>query len=814
MPGELQQQGGGERPAPSEQDKALAADWLKRIETALARPQTKEAFKRFEHNRKLLRGIDPRNQDKRIRSNLYFANLATMRPQVYAKDPEYAVTPTKAVPEERLQAIERFASTAETLLHEMLVKRAKLKKRAKRLLTSNYTTAVGWWKLSWQESPATDPLIIGRVHDTQDNLQQLKVERDQLADPTPGQKPELLQAKTQQTIEGLQGQAETKVVRALALDFVLSEDVVLLDDSIREISDYDRAGALAHRVWMTREQYRKTFGYDCAKGKGYTEIGGQAQPTATTKKDELLCVWEIWDQTSTRVFTVCDGEEGFCKAPFTPNWTGQRWYPLFLCTFNDVDGALYPPSDVELTEPLVREYNESRDDLVKDRRDARSFTVVRKGGSLTEEDVKNIRNRQGNDVIAVEGVGGQPIANDIQGIELGKIDPKVYDTAPARADMEMIVGGGDAARGAVLQAKTATEAEILSQGLRGRSAERQDTMEDLLTEVGTCALQMMLRKMSLEEVQRIAGPDAVWPSLTAEEVFDLVTVEVRGGSTGKPDRLQEQDRWTKLLPVIEKTVERVADLYSRGQMKLAQALIELLRETLRRFDERIDVEQYLPPAPEGEGQDPELTQQENQQLKQQMQELMAAHQELQAKHEKGMLSAATSVATSQNPQAAISGLKQAMTVLQGGELPAPMEAQEDPRLAELATELQAKEAELEQLRADFTAQMAKVQADADAKVLVGKHAADVDAQARVAIETYKADKQAEAQMATVQAQTDGTAQIGQLAELLGATQQQVAQLVEKSSAPKPKQKVVHKRDPQTNRLVSSHLVDEEPAGQE
>ena len=47
---------------------------------------------------------------------------------------------------------------------------ANLKKRAKRLLTSAYTTSVGWWKCCWQEAENADPQIENRIKDTQDNL--------------------------------------------------------------------------------------------------------------------------------------------------------------------------------------------------------------------------------------------------------------------------------------------------------------------------------------------------------------------------------------------------------------------------------------------------------------------------------------------------------------------------------------------------------------------------------------------------------------------------------------------------------------------
>ncbi len=631
----------------SEPDKALAKDWLKRIEEAKARH--KDQFATFEVNRKLLRGID--KDGKRIPANLYFANLATMRPQVYAKDPEYSVSPNKGVAQGQLQITKKFGATAEAVIDHELVKGANLKKRAKRLLTSAYTTSVGWWKCCWQEDKTTDPQIENQIKDTQDNLLRLQSLRDQINDPDAGRNEDLQIAQLQQTLMGLQTQAEVSVSRGLTLDFVMSEDILSLDASVREFGDYLRSSAIAHRVWFTRDKYTAAFGYASTKAKSYTEKAGLITGDASVgdTKQDLLCVYEVWDQESNRVFTVCDGEEGFCKEPFSPDWTGKRWFPFFGLAFNEIEGSFYPLSDIELTQPQVEEINETARDFKQDRKDARPVNIIRKGGALTEDDVQRIRNRSGTDIIMVEGVGGQAISNDIYIGALAQLKPEVYDTSQARSFMEQIVGGGDANRGSVLKAKTATEAEILNQGLRSRSGERQDTMEDLLTELGIYALQILLRKLSLQEVQQIAGEDAVWPDLTAEQVFDQITLEVRGGSTGKPNELQEQDRWTKLLPVIEKTIEQVSKLRETGQEPLAQTLIELTRETLRRFDERIDIEEFLPPA-SAEGQpDPAKLMQENLMLKQQLQAQSLELKEAKEETEKGMISAAASIATSLNP---------------------------------------------------------------------------------------------------------------------------------------------------------------------
>jgi hypothetical protein len=45
---------------------------------------------------------------------------------------------------------------------------------------------------------------------------------------------------------------------------------------------------------------------------------------------------------------------------------------------------------------------------------------------------------------------------------------------------------------------------------------------------------------------------------------------------------------------------KVAELRMANQEQASQAVIELVRETLRRFDERIDIDRFLPAAKEGE----------------------------------------------------------------------------------------------------------------------------------------------------------------------------------------------------------------------
>ena len=63
---------------------------------------------------------------------------------------------------------------------------------------------------------------------------------------------------------------------------------------------------------------------------------------------------------------------------------------------------------------------------------------------------------------------------------------------------------------------------------------------------------------------------------------------------------------------------------------MAESMMKLMEETLRRFDERIDIESFMPPKKE-EGQEPQISpevQQQMQQVQQQMQALQQENEQL------------------------------------------------------------------------------------------------------------------------------------------------------------------------------------------
>lgn len=623
-----------ERPEPGEQEKALVADLWKRIKAARKKQETR--FKNYEQFRNYTAGMTSNvaaaagnsPMDGLVRTNLIFSTISTMLPQVYARNPDISVSPSEGVPPAQYKVFKKFSKTLECVVSRVLVKDGFLKKRMKQAVQAAMICEIGWVKLSFQESSVEDPLIKARISDIQDNLKNLDSLRQELL--SDGKDPDLLKAKLEEQVKSLEAKVEVSVAEGIVLDKLLSEHMLILDDSITEFHSIDQAGALAQELWFTEDQYKTALGYAPSSGATRYQEPKAGAATGTTSADNTTCfyrVYEVWSRTDNRRYTLCEGELGFCRPPVTPTRVGERWYPYFPLGFNFIDGRLYPLSDVVLIKNLQDEYEVTRSNFAEHRRLNVPVRVVRKGGSLTPADIEKIQNRRTGEVLVVSGDPGKPLRDDMGVLENPAIDPMLYDTTPIRADIELVTGSSDAVRGNVLKAKTATEAEIMREGLMSRVSERQDAIEDVIGEMAQYSAEGLLQRLTKEQVIRIAGPEAVWPVMSIEQVFDLVNIEIKAGSSGKPNKMREREQWLQLMPTIEKAMERIMLLRQNGMNDMADAVTELVRETLVRFDERIDVDAFIPPAHERQGGD--MAQQAMTQLPQLQEQVQMLTQELE-----------------------------------------------------------------------------------------------------------------------------------------------------------------------------------------
>ncbi len=609
---------------PHPESDALAQRWMQRLERA--KDQWSIWHKRMAHNQDLVAGFDvaqdPASSEFcRLRANLIFSTIAAILPNIYARDPEISVT--SRYPQQRLSL---FCHTLQTVINRALLD-ANLKDRAKDAVSSAMTCYFGIVKVMYQREAQSDPMMAARLHDSETHSSQLTPLHQDMHDPAASMDQEAQQEEHAQLVDSMQSHTDVSHAEGLVIDLV-SADHLLIDPDIKEFCNVYQAGWMAQRIPMNRQEAQARYGIDLRGATPYNQPFDQANSsrdrrlascTPTLEEDQQICVIEVWDRRTDRVYTLVEGCPFFVREPWTPPRVGARWYPFFILPFSTVVGKIIGPCLVDLTEKLQNEHNDTRDKFAAHRHANRPHWIV--STDTAPETIQRHTQATLGEIVLVQS-NGLPIQQVIQPGQNIPIHPADYDTSPIRQDWEQVTGLQDASRSMIAQAKTATEAALMDKALTGRVSEFLDKLKGWLQQIAQYVAQMLLQELTPQQVQRYMGPPIMttriiegrsiveeqpsydWPELSKAQVFDMVQVKIRAGTNGAPDTLEKQKAWMELLPKIMPLIEQLMQLRAKGEE--AAPLEALLRIIVKVFDENedVDVETLIPkmaqpPKPEG-----------------------------------------------------------------------------------------------------------------------------------------------------------------------------------------------------------------------
>lgn len=574
----------------------------------------RHAFKDIESSRNYAMGMRKGKKTKQeysksdvVQSNQIFATLQAMLPLTYAQNPEIGVKPEAFVDVEdpMLPQTRQFTRTLEIVLNKAMAD-AGLKKSMLSLIRSIQVSRVGWLKMSYQRDYVSDPIILNRLEDAQDQMAALNANMNSLMDESgySAEDLEIKEKELEQTISSLEGQVNILRAEGLVIDNILVEDI-RMDPDVETLDQYQRAKWIAQRTWMDKESVQEQFGLkkkDVEKFTAYQRSGsGRPTPdsprsyTTDTETDTLISVWELWDKGTGTVYWWAEGCNDWLREPWQPERVGQRFYPFFCLGFNYVDSREWPLSDVEMLMKLQDEYDLSRTQEAKHRELTKPMFVADRA-RVSRQDVTSFSVAEIGEILLIDA-GGQPVNQVFTPAQHPPMIPQVYDITRVRGDMEWVSGLGDAQRGSVGRAKTATEASIQQEGLSTRVEARKDQLEDMISEMAVYGAEILLQEMPQELVQRYAGMTAFWPAdqMTKDQIFSLTEIKIRAGSSGKPNKEQDMQKWGMIMPEVKEVLERA--LMMQQEMMIPVELnpwVKLLSETMRKADEAFDVMEMFP----------------------------------------------------------------------------------------------------------------------------------------------------------------------------------------------------------------------------
>ena len=487
--------------------------------------------------------------------------------------------------------------------------RLKLSCRAQ--VRTALTVGIGVLKASWQERTAGEsPATATRMADLQDNLQRLRAlrEDDETADT------EAREAEIQRQMEALRGEQERVIQRGYVIDMVQPEDFQLAEGY--PLWQYLDAPWMAHRFWLRLDDAKAKYpgiSFDSAtryaarkpSRDGAGEAGYVAQIEARdadafvkggqgeAQEADWVACWEIWDATSGHILTLCEGVDKWLRDPWQPDAT-ERFFPFFLLLLYPVDGQRHPQSYISRSYKLLDEYDRIAQQYSTHRR-----RIVPKTGfnsSLVKPtEAAKLASGDVGEMIPLDVPANVPVGDVLHEIAYPTVNPGLYEDGTIMQKIERVWGAQEAMTGAINTAKTATEAQIQASGFSARTTSRRDLLEDMLSDLAKYTAEVAIQNLSAEEVSEIAGPNALWPEWNGpDSLKSMLSVEIRAGSSGKPNTTAEKEAWSVLLPILQQGIAQIGQLRQSDPADVADRLENLLRMTGERMGDRLDFDQLVP----------------------------------------------------------------------------------------------------------------------------------------------------------------------------------------------------------------------------
>lgn len=486
----------------------------------------------------------------------YEAAAATGQVEPASMDPVMAQTVLDEAQQEaqQKQLLGRMGKTLEIVAQYSLDEPIpKFKTQAKQLVRRVLTCRVGYVKLGYQRQMDYSADTAARIKDVTDKLKQIQSLSADLADGEMEQD-SAEGEELRQSLQTLQAKKEVIVREGLTFSFPKAWSIIPDHENTTQLKGFVGSEWIAEEYIFTPKQVQKIYGVDV--GQTYTQHTVEGKRGDKRKnKDKFCAVYEVHDIVNQQVFTVCAGYPDYLKAPSNEDIELEAIHPYFALTFNDVEStgesameSIYPPSDAELLKSMAVEYNRAREGLRVHRLANRPATVSAKG-VFDEKSKELLGTHADHENIELNISKADDITKLVQPKPTVPIQKELYDVEHVFVDTQRVVGDQAANLGGT-SGSTATESSIAESSRVTTLQSSTDDLDEFLTDLMRASGQVLLNEMSVETVKRIAGPGAAWPQVSRKEVQEELMLDIRAGSSGRPNKGMRLQAVEKSMPLI------------------------------------------------------------------------------------------------------------------------------------------------------------------------------------------------------------------------------------------------------------------------
>lgn len=460
--------------------------------------------------------------------------------------------------------LKRVMKTLEIVLQYYYGEQSQnFKGQLKQLVRRVKTCGIGYVYLGYQRKLEKMPEITAKITDVSDQIAKIQsLAADKMDGVMPDDSARLDELKSM--LEDLQA-AETVILReGPVFDFPRTTEIII-DTEVKQLNGLIGAGWVAREFFLATDKVQEVYNVDLTHGfASYTAVASANSPANDMqyKKSDAkwagdglkakVCVWEVWNKENLQTFTMIEGYPDFVKAPTTPDVPLKRFWPIYTLVFNDVEHEIqrYPLSDVRMLKHPQMEYNRSRE-MRRLHRKSNSPAYVSVKGKLDEADKAKLSSRQDFALIELNALNdGESVDKVIQVLKGVPFDQAMYETKSEMDDVLRTVGAQEANIGGTNDS-SATQSSIAENSRISSADSNADDLSEFLCDITEGAGEMCLLELDVETVKKIVGPGAQWPHLTRTDIVEQVSISVKAGSSGRPNKGAELANLERALPFLQ-----------------------------------------------------------------------------------------------------------------------------------------------------------------------------------------------------------------------------------------------------------------------
>lgn len=293
---------------------------------------------------------------------------------------------------------------------------------------------------------------------------------------------------------------------------------------------------IAHRIRRSLKDIKSDKRYSRAARENInaTSWGRYSEDPAKRKvqdtEEGYVEVWEYYDIAKKTMCVFAEGSDQFLVKPFEMPYAFG--HPFVMIRNYDIPDYFYPMGDLEAIEPLQRELNATRTQMMNHRkRYSRKYLFKESafdadGRDALESDYDNV---------LVPVSGDESLNNVVVPFPAVVTPPEFYRQSDIiEGDIQTVSGVSEYQRGGVPEIRrTATEAAIVQDAANARAADKLATIEGAIAEVAFRLVALAQQFMTGEQVARVVGRDGepTWVTFEPDYIAGEFDFDVEAGST-------------------------------------------------------------------------------------------------------------------------------------------------------------------------------------------------------------------------------------------------------------------------------------------